>query len=71
MWGFTAPTTSANWDPGLNRTAEQILYKNATVVPVMEVGRGYVYRDNLRDHGIGDRGAYFWAWDWESAWLDD
>jgi len=68
---ITAALTAPKWDPELNRTAEQILFKNASVIPVTEAGRGYIFRDDLMDHGIGERGAYFWVWNWESAWFDD
>ena len=67
---ITAATTSVNWGADLNEKAELDLLNNASVVPVSEGGRGYVYRDYVKDTNFGARGAYFWAWDWESAWLD-
>ena len=67
---ITAAMGAPEWTPELNRKAEQVLFKNASVIPVTEAGRGYVYRDYLMDGNFGARGAYFWAWDWESAWFD-
>jgi ABC-type transport system substrate-binding protein len=68
---IAATLSGTKWNPELNRKAEQILYKNASVIPVTEAGRGYVYRSTIKDGNFGARGAYFWAWDWEYAWFDN
>jgi peptide/nickel transport system substrate-binding protein len=67
---ITAATTSLKWTAELNRAAEQVLFKNASVIPVCNAGRGYVYRDYVKGADFGKRGSYFWAWNWESTWLD-
>jgi len=68
---ITAALGGEHWSPELNTAAEQVLYKNASVIPFSEAGRGYVYRDTVKDGNFGARGAYFWAWDWEYAWFDE
>jgi peptide/nickel transport system substrate-binding protein len=65
-----AASMNTTYDSALTRKAFESLYTNASVVPVAEGGRGYVFQSYVKDGGYGKRGAYFWAWDWEHAWLD-
>lgn len=65
-----AATTIVDFDAELLREASKILYDNVTVIPIAEGGRGTVYQSYVKDPGIGERNAYFWAWDWTHFWLD-
>jgi peptide/nickel transport system substrate-binding protein len=65
-----AASKNVKYDSKLTQKAFQALYNNASVIPVAEGGRGYVFQSYVKDGGFGKRGAYFWAWDWEHAWLN-
>jgi len=67
---ITAASTAVEYDSSLTMKAANTLYENASAVPIGEGGRGYVYQSYVKDGGFGQRGAYFWAWDWEHVWLD-
>jgi len=68
---ISAALAGTKWSAELNKAAELALLNNVSVVPITEAGRGYVYRDTIKGGNFGARGAYFWAWDWESAWFDN
>jgi peptide/nickel transport system substrate-binding protein len=67
---YEATSKTETMDAALVQKACRILYENASVIPVTEGGRGYAYQSYVKDGGFGERGAYFWAWAWEKAWLD-
>ncbi|MBN1191606.1 MAG: ABC transporter substrate-binding protein [Dehalococcoidales bacterium] len=67
---ITASSTSTEYDAGLTMKAARVLYDNVSVVPVIECGQCFVYRSYVKGGRLGDRNAYFWAYEWENVWLD-
>jgi ABC-type transport system substrate-binding protein len=57
-------------DTALVQKAMRVLYANASVIPVNDAGRCYVWKPYVKDAGFGLRGAYFWAWAMDNVWLD-
>jgi ABC-type transport system substrate-binding protein len=67
---WNASSTAPTYDPTLVQKACAALYNNASVIPIAEGGRGYVYQPYVMNAGFGQRAAYFWAWAWDQVWLN-
>jgi hypothetical protein len=67
---LNASMTTEKVDVALEQKAMRVLYDNASVIPVNEAGKCYVWQPYVKDAGFGDRGAYFWTWAQENVWLD-
>jgi peptide/nickel transport system substrate-binding protein len=61
--------TSPEPDPALMRAVTDIMTQQASIIPVMEVGRGWAYKPYVMDAGLLERGLSPY-WKPEQAWLN-
>jgi len=61
--------TSANQDVNLMRAVTDIMTQQASIIPVMEAGRGWAYKPYVMNAGLLERGLSPY-WKPEQAWLN-